>query len=465
MQFITSEITKWLSSRERRLMLKGNDFYHYRFEGTDKKVYKHDEDGATIAYAPEDLTVIDNLYANMVDQKVNYILGKPFSIQSQNETYTNTLTYMFDKAFKRMLSRVAIDCINEGIGWVYPYYNDAGELNFRCYPGHEILPFWLDSEHTQLDAAIRYYTTTDYVGTLEQTTEHIEVYAKNGIHRYIFSGGTLQPEGSAPEFSYAVLKGENGEETPLSWGKIPLVPFKCNPHEIPLILRTQTLQEAINRIRSNWANTMNEDIMTTILAVYGYGGEERNVAGLRKNLLKYGAVLLENDGKIEPVRVEREPQSYSNYLEDLGKAFIRNARGFDARDDRMSSNPNQMNLRSMYSDIDLDADMMELQFQAAFDDLLWFVDRHLLAAGRGDFTKEEVVFRFTRNIIVNDSETITNIKNSEGIVSRETLLANHPFVSDWETELKKVQKEEDERLNLADDYPDLTHDHEEAEEE
>lgn len=29
--------------------------------------------------------------------------------------------------------------------------------------------------------------------------------------------------------------------------------------------------------------------------------------------------------------------------------------GFDAKDDRLSGNPNQMNIQSMYSDIDTDA--------------------------------------------------------------------------------------------------------------
>ena len=35
----------------------------------------------------------------------------------------------------------------------------------------------------------------------------------------------------------------------------------------------------------------------------------------------------------------------------LKDAIIENARGYDAKDDRMSGNPNQMNIQSMYSDI------------------------------------------------------------------------------------------------------------------
>ena len=41
-----------------------------------------------------------------------------------------------------------------------------------------------------------------------------------------------------------------------------------------------------------------------------------------------------------------------------------------------------MNIQSMYSDIDLDANGMETEFQAAFEELLWFVNVHLANTGK-----------------------------------------------------------------------------------
>ena len=202
-----------------------------------------------------------------------------------------------------------------------------------------------------------------------------------------------------------------------------MIAFKCNAHEIPLIKRVQTLQDALNQTRSNWTGTMNKDINTSILAVYGYEGED--VADLRRKILQYGAVLLANDGRVEVLNVQHGGGEYTEYITQLHKALIENARGFDAKDDRMAKNPNEMNLRSMYSDIDLDADMMETQFQAALDQLLWFVDRHLINTGQGNFTNEDVTFTFNRNMIVNDSDAIANVSKSEGLVSKETLLAHH----------------------------------------
>ena len=36
--------------------------------------------------------------------------------------------------------------------------------------------------------------------------------------------------------------------------------------------------------------------------------------------------------------------------------------GYDGKDSKLSGNPNQMNIKSMYSDIDLDANRMEIEF-------------------------------------------------------------------------------------------------------
>ena len=61
-----------------------------------------------------------------------------------------------------------------------------------------------------------------------------------------------------------------------------------------------------------------------------------------------------------------------------------------------------MNIQSMYSDIDLDANGMETEFQAAFEELLWFVNQDLINQGAGDFQQEEITVIFNRDILINE---------------------------------------------------------------
>ncbi|MCK1996941.1 phage portal protein [Psychrobacillus psychrodurans] len=71
-------------------------------------------------------------------------------------------------------------------------------------------------------------------------------------------------------------------------------------------------------------------------------------------------------------------------------ALIENGRGYDPKDERMANNSNQMNIQSMYSDIDLDANEIETEFQASFEELLWFVNINLANTNQGDYESEEV---------------------------------------------------------------------------
>lgn len=133
------------------------------------------------------------------------------------------------------------------------------------------------------------------------------------------------------------------------------------------------------------------------------------------------------------------------------KALIENARGYDAKDDRLSGNPNQMNIQSMYSDIDLDANGMETEFQAAFEELLWFINNHFSNTGVGNFT-DDVAIVFNRDILINESESIENCSKSVGILSNETIVEQHPWVTDVEAEMARLQKEKEEAMAQAQEY-------------
>ena len=100
--------------------------------------------------------------------------------------------------------------------------------------------------------------------------------------------------------------------------------------------------------------------------------------------------------------------------------------------------------------------MLENQYQYSLDQLLWFVDEYLKAAGAGDFSKEQVKFTFNRNMIVNEGDIIANVKNSVGLVSNETLLAHHPFVTDVQAEMKKLEEEQSKQMEQMMAYQQVT---------
>ena len=102
-----------------------------------------------------------------------------------------------------------------------------------------------------------------------------------------------------------------------------------------------------------------------------------------------------------------------------------------------------MNIQSMYSDIDLDANGMETEFQASFDKVLWFVDNYLSHKGFGDFESEKAQIIFNKDILINETDAINNCAKSEGIISKKTIVSQHPWVTDVEAELAEMKKEDE----------------------
>lgn len=101
--------------------------------------------------------------------------------------------------------------------------------------------------------------------------------------------------------------------------------------------------------------------------------------------------------------------------------------GVDARDERFGNSPNQMNIRSMYTDLDLDANEMEAEFRKTMAELMWFVNCHIYNCGEGDFFDERMEIALRRSLPVNEGEVIENIIKSRGLVDDEVLLARHPY--------------------------------------
>lgn len=440
-QFIVKEIRRFKASKRRTDMINGERYFDGKHDILFRKRTVIGKDGEleTVTNLPNN-RIVDNQYKKMVVQKSNYLLGQPFSIQCENEEYSEILKRFFNKKFVRTLKAVGEDSLNCGIGWLFPLYDEQGRFTFKRFSPLEIIPLWKDAEHTVLESFIRIYEVVTYVGNEEKIIEKVEVYDEAGVSYFeLTDSGSLKPDGEqhVPYFSI--------EDQGFNWTKIPLIPFKYNNKEIPLINMVKSLQDGLNLIESNFQNQMEEDARNTILVLVNYDGE--NLGEFRKNLATYGAVKVRTvdgaGGDVRTLQVEVNADNYKAIIELFKKAIIENAMGYDAKDDRMSGNPNQMNIQSMYSDIDLDMNGMELEYQAALEELLWFINMHLFNVGHGDFEGEDVEIIFNRDMMLNEGEAIDNVAKSVGIISDETLIANHPWVTNVDNELERIQAQKD----------------------
>ena len=453
-QFIVAEINRFRRSKRYLDMVAGENYYKGKQDILFKQRTAIGENGKlTILDNLPNNKIVDNQYKKMVDQKVQYIVGQPFLIQSENQQFVDSVKpYLQTKKFFKFMKALVKDAVNCGIAWVYSHYDNNGEYVHTRFKPHEIIPMWADAEHTILDCAIRTYEVVAYEGIEEKIVTKVEVFNPDGIYYFELKDENLIPED--PFFEpYITVFGDDGTEQGYEWERIPLTAFRCNEEEVPLITRCKSMQDGLNKIESQWQDQMEEDPRNTIMVLVNYDGQ--NLGEFRRNLAQYGAVKVRsmdgNHGDVRTLQIQVNAENYKAIIEQFKKAIVENCMGYDAKDDRIGSNANEMNLKSMYSDIELEANAIETELQASFEELIWFLTCHLANTHVGDFENEEYEIIFNRDIMISEADVINNIKNSIGILSDETLIAQHPWVDDPNAELERLKKQKEESMDLYGD--------------
>lgn len=453
-QFIKTELDEWKRSEALKLMTTGRAYYRGDHKIQNRKRLVIGEGGALMENKNlANRKLVHTFIRKLVDQKVGYLLSKQPSIQTEKDEYAAVLNDVFDKSFFRLLKNIGKDAVNAGIAWLQVYYDEDGRLAFKRHRPEEIIPLWRDVDHTELDAVIRFYEVDAFIGTAKRTITKVEWWDLDGVRRYTLGApgatvGTpgLVPDEDNPESAHLVVQiGE--DQQGFNWTRVPFVPFKYNDDELPLIKVLQSLVDEYDEQTSDNANNI-ADLPNSVLVLRNYDGQD--LGEFRHNLSVFRVVKVGDEGGVDSLEVNLNPEALEKHLDRLRKDIYEFGRGVDTQSDEFGSSPSGVALRFLFSDLDMDANDIENEFQAALEKLLWFVDQHIANTTGVDFSDEPVDFIFNRDIMINETESVNNVKSSIGIVSDETLVANHPFVTDAAEEMKRLEKQRQEALKDSD---------------
>ncbi len=453
LQIMEWELARWLGGAARERMLCGEAYFagEHDILQRERTVIGRGGQQEVVRNLPNN-RLVNNQYGKLVNQKADYLLGQPISWEVADAGFDAALKRVFDRRFMRQLKRLGKICYNEGIAWLYPYIDGEGALRFRSFPGYEILPFWADAEHSRLECALRFYQLESWENGAARLIDMVEIFDLSGVHRFRYVQGKLIPE-DACHHAYLIHKLADGSFERVNWSRVPLIPFKLNEREQPLLLRVKGLQDALNQALSQFQNALEEDAHNTVLVIKNYDGTDLDE--FRHNLAAYGAVKVKTvdgaGGGIDTLSINVDAANFEAVIKLLKDAIIENGMGFDAKLEKGYRAANELNIKSMYSDITLDANDFEAELQAAFEDLLWFVKVYLFNTGQGDYMNEGWRLIFNRDIMVDESEVIENCVKSQGLLSTAAIVAQHPWVNDVGGELERIRAERSEQAPAAGD--------------
>lgn len=460
--FLYANLNAFMTSTKRKTMLTAQRYFSNEPDIKDRKRYYTNRNGEIA-----ENTILTNtklfhpFMRKLTKQKVNYLLSKPFSINADNDDFSTALSKYFGAAFYRQLKVLGYDAVINGITWMQPYYDLLGDLKFKRIASEEVVPFWTDADHTELSALMRFYKILRY-GPDGSTTEvmKIEYYTSQGVWYYVENGKGLIPDpDKAPgihgnfNIEEAIVDqngdpvlGADGKPTTqikaMTWNRIPFVAFKYNAEEMSLLQLNKSLIDDYDVNSSDTSNNL-QDIPNSIKIVKGYDGT--NKEEFTHNLAVFRTAFVGVDGDLTALETPLDVAAIDSHLNRLRKDIYEASNGVDTQETDLG-NASGVTLKFRYADLDMDADDLASEFAFGIEQLAWFIKLDLVNKGLGDFRDEEFEIVFNSDGIVNESEVITDAKNSVGLVSDETILANHPWVTDVQEEMDKVTKENEEKM-------------------
>lgn len=432
LEILVQEIKEWEDSEVRANMIIGERYYLNKTDILEKKQKIEWKSNQKLAHG---------FAKKLVDQKIGYLLAKEPTFGTENVAYRKLITETFDRGLLKKIKNVGKEAVNKGIAYLHPFFNESGELSFKKFPSEQIIVNWADNEHMEALSFTRVYEVSGYVGRKKVTKKKVEYYHSGGVKYYVFDGGKLIPDveaGIEKEYHFLI------NDKPFAWEKIPLIHFKYNEEEQPLIDSIKSLIDNYNTQASTNADLL-ADIPKFIYKLINYGGED--LAGFLHDLNVYMAVNLDKDGDVDKLQADIQTDAVEKEIDRNRNSIYEFGRGVDTRETGLRD-ASGVALRFRYSDLDMDCNILESEFQSSIEHMLYFINVYFNETGKGDYFDEKVNTIFNRDIIVAETEAIDNCGKSTGILDDQTIRENHPwYKEDVEKRLKEQEEKEQGEYN------------------
>lgn len=440
-ELIKIQIDEFNTSPERQLMLKGEAYYKVENDILSRQMIRYEDEQPVVDETKTNNKLAHGFMHEMVEDKVNYLLRKPYSLECEDAQYLKAVTNTLGKRFQKRLAQLGTESSNKGIAWLYPYINSKGDFKTMLIPSEQCIPLWKDNDREELDALIRYYVVEEYEGKVKKLITKIEYYTPETVEYYL-----MDRDGSVILDAERYLDDEESYEghfkvgdDPHSWERVPFVAFKNNDFELPDLQFVKTLVDGYDFSRSDVANLL-EDIKNLIYVLRGYGGED--LGEFMRDLAYYRVVKMDADehASVDKIETTIDIEAAKEHFNTLKKDIHAFGQGVDKSSDKLGNSPSGIALKFMYSGLDLKCNAMEDWFKWGFEQLLYFVNKYHEVT-KQQTSDKEIGIVFNRDIAINESQAVTDCQSSKGVISNKTIIANHPWVKDVDEEMKQIEIE------------------------
>lgn len=389
-----------------------------------------------------DNRISHNFHGLLVNQKASYMFTYPPLFDVGMEGGSKKVAEILGDKFPKICKSLCVSASNNSVAWIHYWIDKEKRFRYGVVDSRQVIPVWTEDLDRELKAVLRTY---------EKVMDDGKIYIIYEIWTEKECQAFCREENNPMEsllyysiFDYCIIDLESEEAKVYfhNFGRVPFIPFFNNEYGLGDLDNVKPLIDTYDRVFSGFFNDL-EDIQEVIFVLSGYGGTD--LAEFLGDLKKYKTVKLdEEEGKpgLSTITIDIPVEAREKMLTMTRKEIFEQGQGVDPQPENYGNASGEA-LKFMYSLLELKAGLMETEFRIGFGEFIRAICGYL------GISCEKVEQTWTRNRIRNEAELSNICSQSSGIISQETIVKNHPFVTDYEKELKRLEKEEKEEQEKA----------------
>lgn len=312
---------------------------------------------------------------------------------------------------------------------------DAKESKFKyeVVNTEEIIPVYDNGLERKLKNIIRYYKVKEEVlNQLDEITyAYIEYWTDNKMIRWKMKD------------SFTNTPIEESEDITHTLGDVPFIEFSNNKEKQSDLEKIKSLLDLKDVVVSGFANDI-EDIQQIIYILENYGGTDLNE--FLSDLKRYKTVKTEsidgNSGGLSTLSIDIPVEARNVLIEYLKKQIYESGQGLQ-QDIEVTGSVSGVALKFYYRKLELKSGLLETEFRTSINHLIKAILKFL-----GITENYKISQTYTRNMISNDLEAAQIAQMSTGIISKKTILENHPWVEDTVKEEERLDEEKQQEESI-----------------
>ena len=455
-EIIKDIINDDLKSAEKARMAEGVDYYGNDPDILDVDFQTYYVEG--VQYKDENKAnnkVTNNFQKLLVDQKASFIAGNPIVLSVDNSAISDTekdkMIADINDILGESFGDIIIDWItgtsNKGWEGMQAYIDEAGLFKYEIIPAQQLIPIYDTSHEKKINSVIRYYKVTIVD---KESGKSKERYAAEWWDKYIVTYYIENEQGDYekdmshepnPAYHFYQYNTSKGKAKPkgIGWGEVPFVILPNNTDKTTDLEPIKLYIDAYDSVSSGFLNDL-DDIQMAIWVLKGYEGTE--LSEFMRNLKTFKAIKLEADehAGATPERLEIPVEARKVMLELLDNKIYSIGQGVDLN--KLVKNTSGVALKILYSGLDMKANSLIRKLKIGFESLLWFVCEYLNRTEKLKYDYKDFTFVLNKSTIFNVKELCDSVDKMSPFMSKQTAVANNPFVEDVEAELALMEKEE-----------------------